>query len=532
MDPSRWDRLEGLMERAADLSPPERVAFVAQVSGEDSELGAELEALLAAAEGAANYVDRMRRELLGTDVTDLLRDTPRAAATPDPWIGRSVSHYEIVDRLGGGGMGVVYRARDVKLDRQVALKFIAPELRRDSRAQRRFLHEARAASALDHPNICTVHEIAETEDGRLYIVMAAYEGETLRARIDRGPLAAAEALHIGEQVARALAAAHGRGIVHRDVKPDNVFLTRDGVVKLLDFGLARTTDSWASGAGAVGGTVAYMSPEQARGTPATERSDVWALGVILFEMLAGSRPFNAPDVQGTLERILTAEPDVRAACPDLPSWIVDVVQRALAREPGSRFGNAGEMLDALRGAGAGPAHAAGASRRRRVRRASAVAAGLLLLAAVTAVWPRIRAVTDPVPAAGGDASPGVHVLWVDDDPANNRFIIEKFTERGVQVTTVLNTAEALARFDPAVHHFVISDMGRYEGPGGAYVARAGMQLLQALRARHPALELAFCTSARAVAEYRAEALAAGARDIVTECEVILGLLGVEARSPG
>jgi serine/threonine-protein kinase len=520
------------MERAGDLPPPERAAFVARVTGEDPDLGAELHALLDAADGAADYVDRLRREVLGTDVADLLRDAPVAEAAPDPWIGRTVSHYEIVDRIGGGGMGVVYRARDVKLDRVVALKFIAPELRRDSRAQRRFLHEARAASALDHPNICTVHEIAETDDGRLYIVMTAYDGETLRARIDRGPVAETEALDIGEQVARALAAAHGRGIVHRDVKPDNVFITRDGVVKLLDFGLAHTADSRMSGAGAVGGTVAYMSPEQACGEPADERSDVWALGVILFEMLAGVRPFSAPDARGTIELILRATPDLRAACPDLPSWIGDVVHRALSREPGSRFANGGELLQSLRGAGstAAPPAASPHRRGRTWRTGVAVATGVLLLAAVGVMWRRIRITADLARPAGGPVAP--HVLWVDDDPANNRFIIEQFSERGVQVTTVLNTAEALERYEPDVHHLVISDMGRFEGPGGAYVPRAGLQLLQALRARHPALELAFCTSARAVAEYRDEALAAGARDIVTECEVILRYLGVEPRSPG
>ena len=235
-------------------------------TGGDPALRAELSSLLAVYDRSAGYVDQLRADVLGTDVQAILRDAPSAADQPDPWIGQTVSHYEITDRIGGGGMGVIYRARDLRLDRQVALKFIAPELRRDSEARRRFQHEARAASALDHPNICTIHDIELTEDGRSFIVMAAYEGETLRERIARGPLPSAEALDVAEQVARALAAAHERGIVHRDVKPDNVFITRDGVVKLLDFGLAGTSDAGDEWSGRRGGNGRLHEPGAGGGT--------------------------------------------------------------------------------------------------------------------------------------------------------------------------------------------------------------------------------------------------------------------------
>jgi len=525
VDPSRWDRLETLLEEAERIPAGERAAFVERETRGDPELRAELSTLLDASAGAADYLHRLRQGLLGTDVDGILRAAPGAADAPDPWIGRTVSHYRIEDRIGGGGMGVIYRARDLKLHRTVALKFIAPEIHRDAAVRQRFLDEARAASALDHPNICTIHEIAETADGRVFIVMAAYEGESLRTRIARGPLTQPEALDLAAQLARALAAAHERGIVHRDVKPDNVFVTRDGIVKLLDFGLARTTDGRMSGGGAILGTVAYMSPEQAAGRRADERSDVWALGVILFEMLAGVRPFVGDDPPATIQLILTSTPDLGAVCPDLPPALVDVVHRALSKDPTARFAHAGGFLDALGAAPSEPMPTVALKRagRRRLRRVGAIVAGPLVIGAVVLVRLGTRPDTAPAPAAG--VLPVSHVLWVDDDPSNNRLVMRHFTDRGVQVTTALNTEEALQRYDPAVHQLVISDMGRYEGVNDAYVPRAGLHLLERLRARYPDLQLIFCTSARAVATYRGEALAAGARDIVTDCVGILRTIG-------
>jgi serine/threonine-protein kinase len=516
---SRWDRLEVLLEQAGEVPAAERAAFVERETGGDPDLRVELSTLLEASLGAAEYVSRLRQELLGSGMQGLLREAP-AGEAPDPWIGRTISHYEILDRIGGGGMGVIYRARDVRLDRTVALKFIAPEIRRDPEAARRFLHEARAASALDHPNICTIHEIAETADGRSYIVMAAYDGETLRVRLGGGPLPEQDALDIGEQIARALAAAHGRGIVHRDVKPDNVFLTREGVVKLLDFGLARTADSWMSGPGAVEGTVAYMSPEQASGQRADQRSDVWALGVVLFEMLAGARPFAADGPRAALELILTRDPDLRAARLDLAPGLIDLVHRALAKDPASRFASGSEILEALQRCRT--ASAPLAARRRGVRtravRTGVPVLGLLIL--VTFLALRIRANQEPAPARVIPGSVS-HVLWVDDDPENNGEVIRQLRDRGIQVTTSLHTADALRRYDPAVHQLVISDMGRYEGANDAFVGRAGLELLARLRARHDGVQFIFCTSSRAAATHRAEALAWGALHVFDDCEEIL-----------
>lgn len=521
---SRWDRLEVLLERATGIPAAQQAAFVERETAGDQGLRAELATLLDASPGAAEYISRLRRELLGSGVQGMLHEVPKGDEAPDPWIGRTVAHYEISNRIGGGGMGVIYRARDVRLGRTVALKFIAPEIRRDPEAQRRFLHEARAASALDHPNICTIHEVAETDDGRLYIVMAAYDGETLRERLRRGPMPEREALDFGEQIARALAAAHQRGIVHRDVKPDNIFVTRDGVVKLLDFGLARTADSRMSGPDAVEGTVAYMSPEQATGQRADQRSDIWALGVILFEMLAGVRPFAADDPRVVIDLILTREPDLRLARPDLAPGIADLVHRMLEKRPAGRPAQAQEVLDDLAQCRVPPAPSAlwlGGGLGRALRTGAPVF-GLVILATVLALGIRAKPERAPGRMATGSVS---HVLWVDDDPSNNATVIDRLRERGVQVTTSLNTVDALRRYDPAVHQLVISDMGRYEGANNEYVGRAGFDLLEQLRARQGDVQLVFCTSTRAAAMNRAEALASGALRVLDDCEEILRLVG-------
>jgi serine/threonine-protein kinase len=517
---SRWDRLESLLEQVSQVPPAERSALVERETSDDPTLAAELHALLENSQGAEEYLAGLRQELLGSGVPGLLRELEKAEAPPDPWIGRIVSHYRVLERLGGGGMGVIYRAHDSRLDRPVALKFIAPEIRADVEAQRRFLQEARAASALDHPNICTIHEIAETEDGRQYIVMSAYEGETLRLRLERS-ISETEALDIATQVAEALAAAHERGIVHRDVKPDNVFLTRGGVVKLLDFGLAQAVDNRMSGPGAAEGTVAYMSPEQARGHRADERSDVWALGVILFELLAGARPFAAGNPAAVIDLILTREPDLAARRPDLAPAILDLVRRALTKDPAGRFGSGREILEGLRQCetvAERPVPAPGPIR----RRIGLAALGLLVVATVVALLVRDRS------ALIATLPPGVisQILWVDDNPENNVDVIRQLEARGVRVTRSLSTAEAVQRYRPAVHQLVISDMGRYEGAGNAYVERAGFDLLGQLRGRRPDVKVVFCTSSRAAKTYRAEALTAGALAILEDCAGVLRVMGL------
>ena len=206
--------------------------------------------------------------------------------------GARLGPYDILAELGHGGMGVVYTATDPRLRRQVAIKLLSPDLTRDDPAKQRFLHEAQAASALDHPNICTIYEINETGDGQLYLVMAHYEGETLQARIGRGPLDLDDAIDIANQVGQGLAEAHAAGIVHRNIKPANLLIAKGGLVKILDFGLAKLVGAdWATQTGTAIGTVAYMSPEQARGQEVDHRTDIWSLGVVFYEMLTGQPPF-------------------------------------------------------------------------------------------------------------------------------------------------------------------------------------------------------------------------------------------------
>lgn len=264
-------------------------------------------------------------------------------------VGQDVAQYRILEPLGAGGMGVVYRAQDLRLDRPVALKFLPPELTRDEDARRRFLREARAAAQLDHPNICTVYEVGESDDGRLFIAMACYEGETLRDRITKGPVPWREAADLVGQAAAGLAEAHGRGIVHRDIKPANLFLTARGQVKVLDFGLAKLTGGSAlTHTGTTVGTVAYMSPEQAGGGAADERSDVWSLGVVLFELLTGRTPFRGEHMQAMIRSILNDEPEsLTALMQDVPPALPALVARCLAKNPAERFPSAQALADSL-----------------------------------------------------------------------------------------------------------------------------------------------------------------------------------------
>ena len=259
--------------------------------------------------------------------------------------GQRFFHYDIQERLGVGGMGVVYKARDTRLDRTVAIKVLSDHLLADADAGERFLVEAKAAAALDHPNICAIHEVGETEDERFYIAMQYYEGETLRQRIDKGVLQLPEALDIAAQICRGLEKAARREIIHRDIKPANIILTEDGVVKIVDFGLAQYAGTAVTQTGARIGTVAYMSPEQTRGDKVDERTDIWSLGVVLYEMLSGSRPFRGGSDQAVIAGILEIRPEsLSKLLPEIPASVVAIIERAMHKDPGRRYADASALL--------------------------------------------------------------------------------------------------------------------------------------------------------------------------------------------
>ncbi len=265
-------------------------------------------------------------------------------------VGEIIGHYHILEELGRGGMGVVYKAEDIRLKRLVALKFLPMEMTEDSEAKERFIQEARAASAIEHPNICVIHEINETEEGQLYMVMGYYEGETLKERIRRGNIPVSEAIDIAIQIASGLSRAHQKGIIHRDIKPANIIITEDGLVKILDFGIAKLkgkTDITAQDT--MVGTINYMSPEQIQGNKVDQRTDIWALGVVLYEMLTGKVPFRGDYEQAIIYSILIEEPEpVSSLQEELPQELEKIVCQALKKEPEQRFQNIEQFLTILR----------------------------------------------------------------------------------------------------------------------------------------------------------------------------------------
>ena len=310
--------------------------------------------------------------------------------------GSRIGPYEVKALLGAGGMGQVWRAHDTRLERDVALKVLPAETLGDESARARLVREARLASKLNHPHICTIYEVGES-DGQTHIAMELVEGQALSARVAAGPLPVEGVLRYGQQMADALAHAHGRGVVHRDFKSANVVVTPEGHVKVLDFGLAKrlagevvaeeTTMSRQSltAPGMVAGTLAYMAPEQLRGHPADERSDIWALGIVLHEMAAGKRPFEG-QTGFELTAAILSEP-VPPVPASVPAPLAGVITRCLAKDPGERYQRGSEVKAALEAAASGHGVARRAAPRaasRRRRRGFVAAGGVLALLVIAA----------------------------------------------------------------------------------------------------------------------------------------------------
>ena len=338
MDAQRWQRIEQIYHEALAIAAPGRAAFLDRACGSDPELRAEVSSLLA--QSAEGLLDRPVWQAVG----------PSPHSNP---IGRSIAHFQIIDRLGEGGMGAVYKARDRHLDRDVALKLLLPETLATPDRRRRFVQEAKAASALNHSNIIHIYDIDEVE-GELYIAMEYIAGSTLDRAIAREGLTVPEALGYAVPMANALAKAHAAGIVHRDFKPSNIMITADRTVKVLDFGLAKLTEDGDPDAaartleGTVLGTAAYMSPEQAEGKPVDARSDIFSFGAVLYEMLTGQRAFRGETRMATITSVLRDEPKppshFRAG---VPPELERIIARCLRKDPARRFQHMEDLRVAL-----------------------------------------------------------------------------------------------------------------------------------------------------------------------------------------
>ena len=343
MTPERWQHIDSVFHAALERPPEERARFLKEACAGDEAARSEIEALIMAHEQSGEFLDRPAYE--GPNKTlsaQPLKQTP----------GTILGHYKILGALGEGGMGQVYLALDTRLGRKIALKLLPPEFTSDGGRVRRFEQEARAASALSHPNVCVIHEIGGTADGLQFIAMEYIEGMTLRQRIAQKRLKLSESLDIAIQTATGLAVAHAAGIIHRDIKPENVMLRSDGLVKILDFGLAKLTERQTieteteplmrslaqTGPGMIMGTVAYMSPEQARGLPVDARTDIWTLGVVLYEMVVGQQPFSGPTPSDLLVSILEQEPPrVTHKLGEAPAELERILRKALKKDPEERY---------------------------------------------------------------------------------------------------------------------------------------------------------------------------------------------------
>src|SRR6266487_1216853 len=351
MTPERWQQIDNLLQAVVERPLAEREALLDEACSEDKILRQEVESLISFREKVESFLERPVLE----EAADLFSESQ-----PESMVGQLIGYYKIEAQLGFGGMGEVYLAEDTKLDRKVAIKFLPAYLQENELAKKRLIREAKAVAKLDHPNICAVYEVKE-EANRSFIVMQYVAGLTLGDRIKNHKLELCEALDICVQVVEALAEAHSRGIIHRDIKPGNIMITARGQVKVLDFGLAKVVGSAVveqsdarrqsilSRPGERPGTPPYMSPEQAKGVMVDVRSDLFAAGVILYECVTGGRPFSGKTDLEILAQVIHFNPLPPSPLnANLPPELNGIVLKALAKEPSARYQSAGDLLGDLR----------------------------------------------------------------------------------------------------------------------------------------------------------------------------------------
>src|SRR5215204_1651892 len=351
-DSQRWQRVKEIFDGALELHGAEREAFLDRACHGDTDVHEEVDSLLRSYEVAGSFMEAPAVAQAADDLASEQKLTP----------GQRIKHYQIVNLIGEGGMGEVYLATDTVLGRRIALKVLPAFVSKDPERLRRFTQEARAASRLSHPNVCVVHEIGDTDDGRPFIAMEYVEGMTLRERIRNQGMKLGDVLDIAIQIAEGLIAAHEAGIVHRDIKPENIMIRPEGYVKVLDFGLAKLTERhksvttttmptllFHSTPGVVIGTAAYMSPEQARGVAVDERTDIWGLGVVLYEMSSGRAPFSGETPTDVVVAIVERDqPPISQHVEGAPPELERIVRKALRKDRNERYQIVKEMAIDLR----------------------------------------------------------------------------------------------------------------------------------------------------------------------------------------
>jgi serine/threonine-protein kinase len=441
METERWRKVESIFNRVLDAGENGRESVLKECCAGDESLRREVESLLAQHEMAGKFIET---PAFGAAADSASPPQPRGAENANKIAVAAnavIGHYRILRKIGSGGMGTVYEAEDTRLRRRVALKFLPEEFAEDAQWVQRFRTEARAASALNHAHICTIYEVDEV-DGRLFIAMELLEGQTLKEMIAGKPLPVKTILELGVQIAAGIDAAHSKGIVHRDIKPANIFVTRQRHVKILDFGIAKRTQPHAdpdetvsdldhrTQTGMVLGTVGYMSPEQVRGQAVDNRSDIFAFGAILYEMLTGRRAFQKPTAPETMAAILNEDPpELSQTAPGAPLGLQRVVHRCLEKNPAQRFQSASDLAFALEALSeSGVSTAVGLARAPRSRWLWTTAAGAVAAVGLAAaVWyphqplpaPRVLRVAVSIPPSQGfvDENGGNPVLLTPDGSA-------------------------------------------------------------------------------------------------------------------